>query len=101
MMNQFFRSNDVIITLQWPREAGAVYRVETIPEAPYTEFVANTTIAVINLTISYNIQYNVSIVSSLCGITTTKVLKYGRYEEIIVYLILSVTCVISKLPSIM
>ena len=38
-----------------------------------------------NLTISYNIQYNVSIVhvSSLCGVTTytTKILKYGRYEN--------------------
>ena len=87
MVNQLFGSNDVIITLQWPQEAGAVYRVETMPEISHTEFVANTTIAVINLTISYNIQYNVSIASSLCGITTTKELKYGRHEMtfIIVY----------------
>ena len=32
----------------------------------------------ISLTISYNTQYNVSIVSSLCGVTTTKVLNYGK-----------------------
>ena len=35
-------------------------------------------IFMISLTISYDIQYNVSIVSSLCGVTTTKVLNYGK-----------------------
>ena len=38
----------------------------------------NYDIFAINLTVSYNIQYNVSIDSSLCGIITTKVLNYGK-----------------------
>ena len=76
-MNQFLVNKNVTVTLQWSREAGAVYHVYIIPEIPHTEFIANTAI-VINLTISYNIQYNVSVVSSLCGVTTTKALKYGR-----------------------
>ena len=77
-MSQLFGNNDVMVTLQWPREAGAVYHVNAMP---YIEFVANHNTVVINLTIliAYNIQYNLSIVSSLCGVTTTKILKYGRY----------------------
>ena len=80
MVNHFLR-NSVTVTLQWPREAGAVYRVNIIPEAPHTELTNHHNNVVMSLTISYNIQYNVSIVhvSSLCGVTTctTKILKYG------------------------
>ena len=81
MMNHFMR-NSVTVTLQWPREAGAVYSVNTIPETPHTELAtADHHNVVIN--ISYNIQYNVSIVLSLCGITTviTESLKYGRFYD--------------------
>ena len=74
--------NSVTVTLQWPREAGAVYCVnisdETLLAKSYT--IINDTIAV-NVTISYNVQYNVSIVSSLCGVTTTKVINYGKYDH--------------------
>ena len=83
MVNHFLR-NSVTVTLQWPREAGAVYHVNIMPEAPHTELTNHDNNVVINLTISYNIQYNVSIVAiSLCGVTiaTTKILKYGRYEN--------------------
>ena len=77
MVNHFLR-NYVIITLQWPRKAGAVYHVNILPETPRTELI-NTTRhdhVLINLTISYNIQYNVSIASRLC-VTTTKVLQFN------------------------
>jgi hypothetical protein len=78
MVNQLSRSDDVIVTLQWPREPGAVYYVNV---SPLTEFITRIShnSFVINITISYNVQYNVSIVSSLCGVTTTKVLNYGKY----------------------
>ena len=79
MVNQLLRSDDVTVTLQWPREPGAVYNVNVSPEISYTELNSMIyNIFVISLTISYNIQYNVSIESSLCGVTTTKVLKYGE-----------------------
>ena len=81
-MENYFLRNSVTVTLQWPREAGAVYRVNvsdgTLLAKSYT--IINDTIAV-NLTISYNIRYDVSIVSSLCGVTTTKVLNYGKYDH--------------------
>ena len=77
MVNQLLRSDDVTVTLQWLREPGAVYSVNVSPEASHTEHVSTGHyIFTINLIISYNIQYNVSIVSSLCGVTTTRVLKY-------------------------
>ena len=80
LMNHFLR-NSVTVTLQWPREAGAVYHVNV---SPFTEFTNNSTnhdSVVINLTISYNIQYNVSVVTSLCGVTTTKMLNYGKCKH--------------------
>ena len=81
VVNHILRNNDVTVTLQWPEEAGAVYRVSVLPAVSYTELtnaMSHNTITV-NLTISYHIQYNVSIVSSLCGVTTIKVLNYGKY----------------------
>ena len=77
MVNKLLRSDDVTVTLQWPREAGAVYSVNVSPQTPHTELTNAMTI-MINLTVSYDTQYNVSIVSSLCGVTTTKMLKYGK-----------------------
>ena len=74
LANHFTR-NSVTVTLQWPREAGAVYSVNVSPEASNTEM--NTAMShnsfVLNLTVSYNIQYklNVSITSNLCDATTT------------------------------
>ena len=74
-MNQLL--GNVTVTLQWPGEPGAVYSVNIMPETPHNEFISNHhNNVVINLTIFYNIQYDVSIVSSLCGVTTTRVLKY-------------------------
>ena len=79
MVNQLLRSDDVTVTLQWPQEAGAVYHVNISPEVSHTELTTTShNIFAINLTISYNIQYSVSIVSSLCGVTTTKVSSYGK-----------------------
>ena len=79
MVNQLLRSNDVTVTLQWPREAGAVYHINVSPEIPHTELNSMMyNIFTISLTILYNAQHNVSIVSSLCGVTTTKVLNYGK-----------------------
>ena len=77
MVNQLLRSDDVTVTLQWPREPGAVYHVNVSQEAPHFQLTNTMIIIMINLTISYDIQYNVSIVSSLCGVTT-KMLKYGK-----------------------
>ena len=79
MMNQLLRSADVSVTLQWPREPGAVYHVNVSPKVSHTELASmGHYIFAINVTISYNVQYNVSIVSSLCGVTTTRILKYGK-----------------------
>ena len=79
MVNQLLGNKDVTVTLQWPREAGAVYSVDVLPLTEMNAAMSHDSF-VINLTVSYNIQYHVSIVSSLCGVTTTKVLKYGRYK---------------------
>ena len=78
LVNQVLRRTDITVTLQWPREAGAVYHVNVLPETPHTELTTSHGICTTNLTVSYNNDYNVSIVSSLCGVITTKVLMYGK-----------------------
>ena len=84
LVSQLLRCDYVFVTLQWPREAGAVYHVNIVPQTPHIQLTNAMTI-MINLTVSYNTQYNVSIVSSLCGVTTTKVLNYGKYCKISYY----------------
>ena len=81
MVNQLSSNDNITVTLQWLQEAGAVYNVNALPEISQIEHtsMSHSIFAIIYLTISYNIQYNVSIVSSLCGVTTTKVLNYGKY----------------------
>ena len=80
LKNELLRNNNVTVTLQWPQEAGAIYHVSALPYTPHTELTKAMSHSIIttNLTISYNIQYNVSIVSSLCGVITTKILHYGK-----------------------
>ena len=78
LVNQLLTNNNVTGTLQWPREPRVVYSVTVLPETLHTELTNAMTI-MINLTI-YSIQYNICMVSNLCGVTTTKVLNYGEYE---------------------
>ena len=78
VVNQLLRNDDVTVTLQWPREPGAVYHISVSPEISHTELLSMEHVFTMNLTISYDTQYYVSIVSSLCGVTTTKVLNYGE-----------------------
>ena len=74
-----FLSNGITVTLQWLQKPGAIYWINVLPATEVTNAMNSNSI-MINLTISYNIQYklNLSISSSLCDITTTRVLKYGR-----------------------
>ena len=76
-------TNSVTVTLQWPREPGAAYRINVSPEIPHTQliFANEMTIVMINLTVSYDIQHNVSIESSLCSVTATNVLNYSKYDR--------------------
>ena len=78
MVNQLLSNDDVTVTLQWPREPGAVYHINALPQTPHIQLTNMTLTSMINLTVSYNILYNVSIISSLCGVTTNRVLKYGK-----------------------
>ena len=76
LVNEFLR-NGITVTLQWPREVGADYHVNVLPVAEVTGAMSLNRYMT-SLTISYDIQYNVSITSNLCGVIKTEVLKYGK-----------------------
>ena len=61
--------NNVTVTLQWPREIGGVYQINVLPETPLDFLNNNVMTVTINLILSYDIEYNVSSVSNLCGVT--------------------------------
>ena len=85
MVNQLLimRSDNVTVILQWPQEPGAVYSVSVSPEVSYqAELNSMIYIFTISLTIPYDIQHNVSIESSLCGIIATRILKYGEMHHV-------------------
>ena len=83
---QLLKNNNVTVTLQWPQEAGVVYHVNVLPEISLNiiskshAIMSHNNINTVNLMIFfYNIQYTLSIISSLCGVTTTKALNHGKY----------------------
>ena len=82
LVNHFLTNDNVTVTLQWPLEDGVVYRVDVLPHTDLTKSMSHNTIT-INLIII--IQYNVTIVSSFCSVTTTKVLNYGKYKLACLY----------------
>ena len=67
------------VTVQWPQQiAGAVYNVIVIPLVPISsDSIVNS---MVRLTLSYNIIYNLSVVSvTPCGNTTAFIgLHYGE-----------------------
>ena len=76
LVNRFLR-NGIRIKNQGVQEPGTLYDVNILPVTQVINATNHNSI-MINLTISYNIQYelNISISSSLCSdITTTRVLK--------------------------
>ena len=80
LVNHFLR-NGIRVTFQWLQKPGAVYWVSVLPATEVINAMNNNSI-MINLMISYNIQYklNLSISSSLCDVTITRELKYGRLQ---------------------
>ena len=73
-----FGTNNATVTLEWSQEAGVTYNVSVAPKMD-VNFIDNTAVKLIG--VAYNVGYNVSIVSILCGrnSTTTRVqLSYGE-----------------------
>ena len=73
-----FGTNNATVTLEWAQEAGVSYNVSIIPQVD-VKFIDNTAVQLIG--VAYNVGYNVSIVSILCGrnSTTTSIqLSYGE-----------------------
>ena len=61
-----FGIDKVTTILEWVQESGAFYNISIVPQVMTLRIIRSTSV---QLTVSYNIQYNVSIVAfdSLCG----------------------------------
>ena len=72
-----FGMENVTVTLDWKPEMGMSYNVIINPNVP-VKFVENTSI---QLVVSYNTLYNVSVVATSCGhsnVMATVRLSYGE-----------------------
>ena len=71
-----FKSENVTIILKWAQGDNEFHNVSVYPYVPI-HYIGSTTI---ELTLLYNVQYNVSIVAYLCEYNTTDVIKllYGK-----------------------
>ena len=83
LVNQLLRLDDVTVTLQWLQEPRAVYHFNVLPDTAHTELtrIMSLDSITVNLTLFRNIQYNVSIVSSLCSVISSKILHYGKCKR--------------------
>ena len=82
------------VTVEWPQQLGATYTViAVVPLAPITSVSSR----VGQLTLSYNIKYNLSVVAAThCGNTTAFIgLHYG--EIVYCYTIRLSMCMVCKL----
>ena len=71
-----FQSENVTITLKWAQGDNEFYNVAVVPHMP-VQYTGSTTL---ELTLLYNIQYNMSIVAFLCEYNTTDIIEllYGK-----------------------
>ena len=75
-----FGSDDITLTLMLRRAAGVIYSITSIPNA---EIVYSHVNASATLMLSYNTEYNISIIATVCEhCNASKIitLKYGEYE---------------------
>ena len=72
-----FSANSVIVDLEWKEEPGVTYTTDIVPQTPST----STESARLQLTLSYNRAYSVTITATLCGQNsenTTLIIGYGE-----------------------
>ena len=75
-ISEQFRPKDISVTLEWTGTNGVSYSVSADPEV----VVNYTGRSSAQITVSYDIEYNISVVASLCGITTTNfaIIHHGK-----------------------
>jgi hypothetical protein len=66
-ISEQFQSKDISVTLEWTHTNGVSYSISVEPEVA----VNYTGRSSAQITVSYDTKYNVSVVASLCGETTT------------------------------
>lgn len=75
-----YSADGVIVTVEWTQQVGALYDVTVVPVVPAIMFTGNVSR---QLTLSYNTDYNFSVVAiTPCGNATAFItLNYGiRYK---------------------
>ena len=76
-----FSADSVAVDLEWKEESGVTYTTNIIPQAPST----STGSSRLQLMLSYNRVYNVTITATLCGQNygenTTLTLSYGEFQN--------------------
>ena len=75
-ISEQFRTMDISVTLEWTGTNGVSYSVRVDPEVVINYTGRNSA----QITVSYDIKYNVSVVAALCGITITKftIIHHGK-----------------------
>ena len=90
IMNEKFESENIKVNITWTQEDDVMYNVTTAPHTPHTRKLTfnNGSVNVIELTLSYNTVYNVSITGNaatngVCRAPQTsvsfKLLSYGEF----------------------
>ena len=71
------------VILEWGQEDGVLYDVSVVPNVTIRLNQSTLSRFSVLLIVSYNIQYNVSVVATLCGRSTTHVteLRYGKLHS--------------------
>ena len=87
---EIFSADSIAVHLEWKKEPGVTYTASIIPPGP-VPLLTSTESTMLQLMLSYNEGYNVSITSTLCGQNsdnTTLTLSYGELQDVLQIMIL-------------
>ena len=83
--------DNVTVTVEWTQQIGALYNVRVMPLVPIV-FIGNVSS---QLTLSYNIEYNLSVVAvTPCGNATSFIrLNYGKVYLVTYNTLCRISCI--------
>ena len=75
-----FGNDNVTVIVEWTKEDHVSYHVEVVPQVLEEYYDEDASVEMVQVTVDYNVHYNVSVLATLCGESSIDVIEiyYGQ-----------------------
>ena len=75
-----FGNDNVTVIVEWTKEDHVSYHVEVVPQVLEGYYDEDATVQMVQVTVDYNIHYNVRVLATICGESSIDVIEiyYGQ-----------------------